>query len=416
MFKLSKYNYVVSENDEVYIYNILKRSFLCIPNDLWECILLNNFEELNDIELEMLLKYGVILHNDVVELYVMQDILHAPLMSKENMGIFLSMTSDCNFICPYCYQDCRINNVEKKYISKQNIDLVSKHIRNSGVKNCNIVYFGGEPTLNQENLIYAMDKIENIENVNVQHSIITNGFILTDEMLEAFRRVKSLLIQITIDGDKENHDKYRILNDGKKTFDIIYDNVKKLANMFPNCVSVRGNISLDDYKPYYDLVNRLVNDGLDNKIHVWFEQIFDGQINKNSSETNMMNDKTIELLNYTMSKGFDVNMTVEYGPCLAHSKYGITIDENLRTYYCPGQLYQNEIGYISTQGDHQISKNEWYKSLFDKKPCVYSCEFGPLCYGGCLLNGDCRKETIKKMLPIVVSKKIQNYKEKVNKC
>lgn len=410
MYKKSKYNYIVEDEklNNVYIYNLLTRSFLCIEKSLWIDINNNNYEKIDFDSIQTMLEEGIILYNNVNEQYVLKDKIESRMVTNENAAMFLSMTSGCNFKCPYCYQDYRTNINDNLFITEEKIDIIYSYIRELRLSNLAIAYFGGEPTLNMDVLMYALNKFRNLEsNMNVSHTIITNGYMLTDEILCLYKKIENLIIQFTIDGNENSHNKTRIHKEFGNTFDKIYLNLCKLAHEIPNHVAVRINVANTDFVEYYQLIDRMKKDGLAGKISVAFELVFDGQISKHTS----CSDKSsiLQLYEYATTQGFASNLSVEYGPCLAHAKYGFAIDEELNLYNCPGEIYGKKVGFISDAGILNIIDNEWYESRYVRKKCMKDCFYAPICFGGCKMNKKCRKETFITLLPKMVQKMIKEY-------
>ena len=75
------------------------------------------------------------------------------------MEFTIFLTTECNFECKYCYENCCIENY--RYMSKEMIIAVIEHIfmtQNTGLYNIN--FFGGEPTLVFDIIRYAVDCVE----------------------------------------------------------------------------------------------------------------------------------------------------------------------------------------------------------------------------------------------------------------
>jgi uncharacterized protein len=407
MYKKSKYNYIIEEENNSYIYNFLHRSFLRISNETLNQIKVDEYSSISKDEIGLLMKYGIIINKEIEESYLMTDKVIKSLFNKKNMGLFLSMTSGCNFCCSYCYQDSRKDMDSFKYISKKNIDEIVRYYRELKPEKLSVVYFGGEPTLNIGRLIYAMESFDNMKETKINHTIICNGYLITNDLIKYVEGHNNSLVQITLDGNQKNHDKYRKLNDGSGTFNKIYENIKKLSEMIPGRVIVRINVNSEDNLIYYKLIDKICDDGINKNIILGFENVFDGQNEKHQVIGSYEN--IIELLEYAREKKCAIKPSFEFGPCLMHSQYNMCVDENKNTYSCPGQLYLNPIGKMENS-KHNILKNEWYEGIYDRKECVKTCKYGPICYGGCILNGECRKDKIEELLPYIVKLKIADYK------
>lgn len=408
MYKRSNYNYIVQKKSIVFIYNTLHRSFVALSKEVWNAVESQQWSLLSDYETSLLLRQGILLRSELNEIYIFKDIIQNAILRSDCMGIFLSMTSDCNLSCPYCYQDYRKETQSKRYISEDKINTLCDFIKNSDVRELSIVYFGGEPTINEDVLLYAMRKINSLEGVKVGNTLITNGYAVSKNLIDAIKQYGSFLLQITFDGNKMLHDSIRVTSDRGPTFDVIYDNLIVLADELPQKVNIRINIYSKDLTTYKSLVDDLY-DRFENKISIYFDLIFDGQKKKNCNDVHNLTD-IMELINHSRARGFPIKLKLEKAPCVIHSRNSFALDENLKAYVCPGKLYCDSIGNITDDSKFEITDNEWFRYIYDPSPCVYNCLYGALCYGGCIMNNHkCRKDDFVELLPVIVEDKITEY-------
>lgn len=402
--KESKYNYYIEDKSKngFFCYNFLSRAFIYIPNEVYMIIKNENYTKLDKVDSNALLRMGILIGKDVDEKYIMKHNYHKCVQYSCNRTVFISMTSTCNFSCSYCFEDCRKELVDGKYISKKNIDIIISWLASEKIDKLNVVYFGGEPLINTENLKYAINRIDSLP-FNVKHTIITNGFEIKTELIYFLKKIENFSIQITLDGDKENHDRFRKTRLGKATFDRIFHNVLILTKEFPNKLVIRMNVADEAYE-YKKLIDRLYDYGLKDKIGITFSPIIDGQKTCHSYQGNVMP----ELIEYSIKKGFSVNTDIEMTPCMARSEYSFAVDERKNIYSCPGELYQKMVGTLEESGLN-ITDSHWYSLIYDEKSCVANCIYGPICYGGCVLDNNCRKNQIEMMLPFFIQQKIRDY-------
>jgi sulfatase maturation enzyme AslB (radical SAM superfamily) len=91
--------------------------------------------------------------------------------------IWLTLTNRCNIHCKYCF-----NYVYRNYESMPDelaVSIVNKHLEHLQLpkqEKFHVIYFGGEPTVNDSALIASIDCIKN-QNVSSQLDILTNGLI-----------------------------------------------------------------------------------------------------------------------------------------------------------------------------------------------------------------------------------------------
>lgn len=408
-YKESKYNYSLENENKTYIYNLLTRSFIQLESKKWIHMKENGFRENLEKDNLILLKYGIIVPKNVDEYNIMYDTIHFQVNSGREISLFISMTSGCNFNCPYCYQDYRTDKKIKEYISINNIDNIVNYVKSEVERNVtktlNIVYFGGEPTLCEDRLIYAIEEFESIKNVNKYHTLITNGYLISDNLIDTLRRTSEYMIQITVDGTEKNHNKNRPLKSGGESYKTVIKNLEKCCERIPGRIYLRENISeeeIDDYYSFFEILKTTID--ISKLGGISLNAIFSGQ--KSSCEQSLLSEKIVELINYGIENGFPILYPWEYGPCLAKTKNGITVDEELKAYICPGSLYQNEIGEIK-DGRLYVSNNSWYESINTLPDCVKKCKYAPICFGGCSLNKGCKKKDIELALPILIRQKIK---------
>ena len=136
------------------------------------------------------------------------------------MDITFWTTMDCNLNCAYCYNRAN-NNIKKEYMlrdtAKKAIELFRK-IEHFGGDDLYINFHGGEPLLNCEVIESIMNELEqNIPRDRIIYGITTNGTIQTDIAKQILKKIDN--ISVSIDGNKENHNKYRVYSDGRGSFD-----------------------------------------------------------------------------------------------------------------------------------------------------------------------------------------------------
>ncbi len=100
-----------------------------------------------------------------------------------------------------------------------------------------ITFFGGEPLLNLPVLYDLADRLwaaTQQRGVRMMTSIITNGLLLTTDIVDRLvpRGLKG--VKITLDGDRDTHNRMRPLRGGQGTFDRIVENIRQVAAKVPD--------------------------------------------------------------------------------------------------------------------------------------------------------------------------------------
>lgn len=160
------------------------------------------------------------------------------------------LTTKCNLACSYCYAKeknigyygLKMKNMSKRTIKKAIDFSLNKLLHNIKKNKSNHGFFdayfmGGEPLLNKNGLIYAMDYLTNKVNkirkklkvhIDIRTAISTNGTLLDNEIISFFKKYNFSYVGVTIDG--KSHDYYRMYSNGKGTLDDILKQIKLLIN------------------------------------------------------------------------------------------------------------------------------------------------------------------------------------------
>lgn len=328
---------------------------------------------------------------------------------KNNDGMlnFIIMpTDDCNFRCPYCYEDHIKRNMTIEYMDKIAL-FVDKNIdRFRGLK---VEWFGGEPLLQLESIYYLTERLIKICNAHKKpflSGMTTNAYLLTRDVFEKLRKLRFLGYQITLDGLAETHDKQRYLVDGRGSWDVIISNLRAIKNTpcrgFMN-ITIRTNFSkamLKSAKEYIDFLYREFGD--DRRFHYFLRVIADfGGERIHKMEDSLITDKKtmIDVQKYASSLGLRMNiqrdgLSAGGMVCYANRRNNYTLgsDEIIRKTTCEYDNPLNHLGYFNDQGDMVIDiekENLWVDG--------YSCEneqcpYRITCVGdGCPANHLIRK-------------------------
>ena len=115
------------------------------------------------------------------------------------LHITVLTTMQCNFACDYCYQGDRGDY--NKFAEKMTLDTaagvaawVERELDRVRPEKLTLMFFGGEPLLNLPVVYYLAERLSRSsrENgVDMAISIITNGLLLTEEVVDRLRAVRS---------------------------------------------------------------------------------------------------------------------------------------------------------------------------------------------------------------------------------
>lgn len=157
--------------------------------------------------------------------------------SLPNVDTFIiSITEQCNLRCSYCcysgsYKNNRTHNAFS--MSANDIDEVLMFIQEAAKnENVKLAFYGGEPLLHFDLLRYAISKAREIWGQKVTISVSSNATLLNPNIIDWLFENK-VRIDISIDGTKEWHDKYRIDKMGNGSFEKVYQSLSYIKNKYP---------------------------------------------------------------------------------------------------------------------------------------------------------------------------------------
>lgn len=110
----------------------------------------------------------------------------------------LEITNKCNNRCVWCYAS---NRYEKENLSNEEFTSVIKSLADNGV--FEITFSGGEPTLNKA----LPELIEYANNLGLITHLITNGTLLSKDVVKKLERAGLKTIQISVEGIEDQHNR-----------------------------------------------------------------------------------------------------------------------------------------------------------------------------------------------------------------
>ncbi|MCX7770908.1 MAG: geopeptide radical SAM maturase [Proteobacteria bacterium] len=411
---LSKFLKVVSVNgsSKVCLFSTRYGSSVIVDRDFFQKI---ENDSISEEERKVLSSLGIIVNDQKRELEEVINLVERINKTRKILSLLIVLNLDCNLACKYCIEGTQKGS---KYINhntiEQIVSFIAEEIKRG--KNISIDFYGGEPLLSYKSIILLMNKVNNLvreHKVSVIYNIVTNGTLLTEERAKALKNLGLSSAKITIDGDEENHNKFRPYKNGLPSFNNILENLKRVSNIIK--MQLGGNYTKDNFRDFPKLLDRLLKEGLtpDKLTFVKFDPV--SSVNEcfsnpefNSGCLSINEPWVIEASVYLreeiLKRGFN---TVPVLPsiCVVDVRDELTINYNGDVYKCPAFLGMEEfrIGNVFTEIDYNKMASLPYGQNKECRECVYL----PMCFGGCRylsylktgrLEIDCKKEYLDKTL------------------
>jgi len=387
-----------------------------------------NREECDAVEL--LHENGFLVSNRETERKALADYFTAVKSGTSELNVTVLTTLQCNFACDYCFQGD--HGDYNKFADKMTLEMAARvgnwteqELDRVRPERLVLTFFGGEPLLNLPVMYYLAERLADatrVRDVRIMINVITNGLLLTEEVVDRLNPCGLNGIKVTLDGDHDTHNRMRPLRGGQGTFDRIIENVRRVAD---RChISIGGNFdesSVDSYPALLDFLQQ--QEFADKLVKVKFKPIVrnpepekpkgmlaltpvgaNGQPIKPLGGTCMtaagsggasacdtcefLDEKMVFLRGETKRHGFKPGDGVHVGPCHVHMDNARTIGPDGSIYPCPGFTGEKakSTGHIDGRQDPlRALAQEKFDKLGPWKECG-DCAFIPVCAGGCVVS------------------------------
>ena len=346
--------------------------------------------------------------------------------NSDELHLTVLTTLQCNFACDYCLQGD--HDEYNKSVTKMSLDTAGRVCdwlvgRLDTVRPGKLVltFFGGEPLLNLD-VLYAISERAHAatqeRGIEVEINIITNGLLLTPEVVDRLNPLGLSGVKVTLDGDRETHDRMRPLRGGQGTFDKIIDNIRQVADRCS--IAIGGNFDEESVDSYPALLDFLKEQSFaDSLVKVAFKPIISttpkpqagGLIPLTAVDQSgkplgggcmtvagsgggspcdschFLDEKMSFLREETKQRGFHTLDGVHMGPCEIHMKHAYTVGTDGSLFACPGFATETSqsVGHIEGERhaqDFRTDAAQRFDALSPWQHCG-DCSFIPVCGGGC---------------------------------
>lgn len=182
--------------------------------------------------LDALLDAGVVMSDPPLAQF--DAVMRATPRSTDRELLHIITSYTCNLTCSYCFMLADLEDPAKKLLpfeeAKQGIDLYfsEPHSPESVIH-----FYGGEPLLHPKLIEDCLTYIESTYSDQVLPKIITNG-TLTGPRVEALMERWHFDLSVSMDGDREAHDVFRLDHQGRSSFDATVKGIRFFQEVVGN--------------------------------------------------------------------------------------------------------------------------------------------------------------------------------------
>ena len=432
----------VKDTDDVFLMNTLSDAQLLVSTDVPQLLerLARGDTQFSGEErhtIDTLIENGFVVESREEERRTLDQYFINLREDTEQMKVTVLTTLQCNFACDYCFQGD--HGDYNKFAAKMSLDTarttarwIEDRLDEVRPEKFHLTLFGGEPLLNLPVAYYLAERTHAMcaeRGIPQSVSVITNGLLLTPEVVDRLLPYGLYGVKITLDGDRDTHNRMRPLRGRQGTFDRIIENVRRVAPKVN--ITIGGNFDEDSWDSYPALLEFLrQQDFADRIVKINFKPII-----KASASAHAPADKPVEkggiipltvvgandkplagtcmtsagagagrassgpcdschfvdekmsfLREETRQAGFYTLDGVHMGPCEIHRRHAYTIGPEGSLYACPGFTGEatQSTGHIDGLDDGwRRAAAERFERLSAHKDECGDCSFIPVCGGGC---------------------------------
>jgi uncharacterized protein len=378
--------------------------------------------------IQALLENGFVVESRERETADLDDYFHNLREDTEQLRVTLLTTLQCNFACDYCFQGD--HGDYNKFAEKMSLETarnvaawIGRQLDEIRPEKFVLTLFGGEPLLNLPVAYYMAEECHRLcteRGVRPGISLITNGLLLTPDVVDRLVPYGLYGVKITLDGDRDTHNRMRPLRGRQGTFDRIIENVRKVADKVP--ITIGGNFDESSVDSYPALLDFLKEQEFADKIaKINFKPVIKapepekpkglipltlvsadeplggtcmtsagaggGQKSSGPCDScHFVDEKMSFLRDETRKAGFYTPDGVHMGPCEIHRRHAYTIGPDGSLYACPGFTgdAKESTGHIEGHEDTwRLAAAERFERLTAHKDECGDCSYVPVCGGGC---------------------------------
>jgi uncharacterized protein len=417
------------ERDEVFLMNTLTDAQLVVSPDV--AALLDRcaaeapgFTDEEREAVDLLREHGFLVDSREDDRRALDEYFASIRQDASELQVTVLTTLQCNFACDYCFQGD--HGDYNKFAEKMTLETalrvaawIDRELDRLRPERVVLTFFGGEPLLNLP-VMYALAERTHrstaARGVTMAISLVTNGLLLTPDVIDRLLPYGLRGVKITLDGDRDTHNRMRPLRGGQGTFDRIIANVRRVAGRVP--IAIGGNFDETSVDSYPALLDFLAGQEFADKlVKVNFKPVIrtapppkgilplipvdaggkplngtcmtsagagSGSMCENCD---FVDEKMAFLRRETKRRGLPTPDGVHMGPCQIHKQNSHTVGPDGSLYACPGVSGELglSVGHVDGRREprREVARQQ-FGSLGPWESCG-DCAFIPVCAGGCLV-------------------------------
>jgi uncharacterized protein len=280
------------------------------------------------------------------------------------------------------------------------MDSIVKYVAtNKRLEEIHLTWFGGEPLMAISQMrVFYKKLMQKWGSKRFISNIITTGYHISPEVISVLKEIQVSSMQITLDGDKDYHNKIKYLDECEDVFSRIIHNIDLIANLAPEInVVIRVNLSRENADQYVDLFRFLANRYQNKNVGIAPGFVENRAADKSTQITDdyFLNreEKTKFMFNifnkYRIHTPFLSYPSRFLSECAIRNENAIGVDPLGYVYKCWEMIGNSEFsvgklenGKMSDVNHTLLNRQMYGADPIEDRACSV-CSYLPLCGGGC---------------------------------
>src|SRR5271166_6301773 len=214
--------------------------------------------------LRCLYALGFVVRADEDELAREQARFKSVREDTETLRLTIAPTMACNLHCSYCFQqDFAGRRTMRLDVQRGVVEFVRR--KTEGAKALVVQWFGGEPLLRYKQIVAMTEAFQRIcaeRGMRYHAEIMTNGMLLTPEIIASLAKLSVKAIQIPLDGDVATYAQRKGVSMERALafHDFLVGHMQSLVDA-TGSVTIRINVDRDNVSAGYDVVRMFKRKG-----------------------------------------------------------------------------------------------------------------------------------------------------------
>ena len=236
--KYSQFNSILPYEDKYILHNTFTNHAIVLDpllKDLIEAAKHEGVDGLNEVHpalYDALCKQDFLIDIATDEVEKVKKVRDAVDFAEDAYHLTINPTMNCNFKCWYCYEThIKASRMNEEISDRVNRFLSTQFEQNQKLQHFVLSWFGGEPLLYYDDIVLPIiqhfNKVAGERKIDTAINFTSNGFLITDEMVQSFKDNKVNSLQITLDGYGPEHDKVRFVSKTRGSYEKIIENILK---------------------------------------------------------------------------------------------------------------------------------------------------------------------------------------------